>query len=144
MESPDGLSNTKSPSVRQPPTLRQVIRLLATLGGFLGRRSDCEPGKKSRWRGLQRLDDLITMCKIMSPPPAKLNKASPVFSNKMWVKISPEGDGWGEDHKCRLKKIYKKVYSGKIRFKVNSRKKKYIMEPINPHCPCHRADHCSW
>jgi hypothetical protein len=65
----------------KPPTLRQAIHLLATLGGFLGRKGDGEPGTKSLWLGLQRLDDLTAMWKIMSPPPAQQNKASPVSSN---------------------------------------------------------------
>ncbi len=41
------------------PTLRQVVREIACLGGFLGRRGDGEPGAKSLWRGLQRLNDLL-------------------------------------------------------------------------------------
>jgi hypothetical protein len=65
----------------KPPTLRQAIHLLATLGGFLGRKGDGEPGTKSLWLGLQRLDDLTAMWKIMLPPPTQQNKASPVSSN---------------------------------------------------------------
>ncbi len=48
----------KSPE--QAPTLREAIHLVASLGGFLGRKSDGEPGTQTLWRGLQRLDD-ITM-----------------------------------------------------------------------------------
>lgn len=40
-----------------PPTLNQVIRLIATLGGFLGRKGDGEPGVKTLWLGLQRVAD---------------------------------------------------------------------------------------
>ena len=39
------------------PTLNQMIRLIASLGGFLGRKSDGEPGAKTLWIGLQRTVD---------------------------------------------------------------------------------------
>ncbi len=38
------------------PSLREVTRIVAGLGGFLGRKGDGEPGIKSLWLGLQRLD----------------------------------------------------------------------------------------
>jgi hypothetical protein len=50
----------------QPPSLRQAMRMLATLGGFLGRKGDGEPGTKSIWLGLQHLDDLAVMWKFMA------------------------------------------------------------------------------
>jgi hypothetical protein len=37
----------------QPPTLNEMIRLIASFGGFLGRKCDGEPGAKSLWQGLQ-------------------------------------------------------------------------------------------
>jgi len=49
----------------RPPSLRGAIRMVASLGGFLGRKSDGEPGTKSLWIGLQRLDDLTAMWKVM-------------------------------------------------------------------------------
>jgi hypothetical protein len=36
-------------------TVREVLRAIATLGGFLGRKSDGEPGWKTIWRGLETL-----------------------------------------------------------------------------------------
>jgi hypothetical protein len=42
------------------PTVRAVVREIAGLGGFLGRRGDGEPGAITLWRGLRRLDDLRT------------------------------------------------------------------------------------
>jgi hypothetical protein len=42
----------------EPPSLRQMIRAVARLGGFLGRQADGEPGTQSLWRGLQRMDDI--------------------------------------------------------------------------------------
>lgn len=43
----------------QTPTLNEVLRNLATLGGFLGRKSDGEPGAKSIWKGFQRMQDCV-------------------------------------------------------------------------------------
>jgi hypothetical protein len=42
---------------KHAPKLNQVIRPIATLGGFLGRKSDGEPGVKTLWLGLQRVAD---------------------------------------------------------------------------------------
>lgn len=41
-----------------PPTVRQVVRWIAQLGGFLGRKRDGEPGITVIWRGWQRLQDM--------------------------------------------------------------------------------------
>lgn len=41
----------------EPPSLRDAVRMIATLGGFLGRKSDGEPGTETIWRGLERLGD---------------------------------------------------------------------------------------
>lgn len=41
-----------------PPTLREAMIMVASLGGFLNRKSDGEPGTETIWRGLQRLDDI--------------------------------------------------------------------------------------
>jgi len=40
------------------PSLRDAQRTVARLGGFLGRKGDGDPGVKSIWIGLQRLDDI--------------------------------------------------------------------------------------
>jgi len=37
----------------------QALRNLATLGGFLGRKSDGDPGAKSIWIGFQRIQDCV-------------------------------------------------------------------------------------
>ena len=41
-----------------PPTVRQAVRWIAKLGGFLGRKGDGEPGITVIWRGWQRLQDI--------------------------------------------------------------------------------------
>jgi len=58
--------NPKPPE--HPPTLREAMRMVASLGGFLGRKRDGEPGTKSLWLGLQRLDDLSSMWKLLISP----------------------------------------------------------------------------
>lgn len=56
---------TKSPIPSlEPPSLREAVRMTARLGGFLGRKGDGEPGTKTLWLGLQRLDDITAMWKI--------------------------------------------------------------------------------
>jgi hypothetical protein len=42
-----------------PPSLREAVRRIARLGGFLGRKGDGEPGVKTLWRGLRRLNDMV-------------------------------------------------------------------------------------
>jgi hypothetical protein len=44
----------------QPPPLREMVRALAQLGGFLARTGDGEPGIKSIWQGYQRLHNFST------------------------------------------------------------------------------------
>jgi hypothetical protein len=53
----------------QPPSLREAMRMVATLGGFLGRKADGEPGTKTLWLGLQYLDVMTVMWKILEHPP---------------------------------------------------------------------------
>jgi hypothetical protein len=45
----------KKPAPAMPPRLNEVLRLIAQLGGFLGRKSDGEPGVKTIWQGLQKV-----------------------------------------------------------------------------------------
>lgn len=44
----------------KPPCVNEVLRLVATLGGFLARKGDGEPGAKTIWQGLQRVMDAAT------------------------------------------------------------------------------------
>jgi hypothetical protein len=52
------------PLPQQPPPLNEVLRLIARLGGFLGRKSDGEPGLKTIWLGLQRVMDFAAGIKF--------------------------------------------------------------------------------
>ena len=51
----------------QPPSLNQAMRLVASLGGFLGRKGDGNPGTQTLWLGLQRLDDITEAYKVFAP-----------------------------------------------------------------------------
>jgi hypothetical protein len=54
-----------------PPTLKEAISMVATLGGFLNRKSDGQPGTETIWRGLQRLDDITKayIAFVLKPQP---------------------------------------------------------------------------
>ena len=51
------MKRTSTPPV-EPPSLRQAVRWIAQLGGFLARKSDGEPGVKTLWLGWRRLGDI--------------------------------------------------------------------------------------
>jgi hypothetical protein len=50
---------------KKPPTLNQMIRMVASLGGFLGRKRDGEPGAKTLWIGMQRVMDAVITIQIL-------------------------------------------------------------------------------
>jgi transposase Tn5 family protein len=59
----------------EPPSLRETTRLVASLGGFLGRNCDDEPGTQTLRLELLRLDDITAMYQVFTiafarPPPA--------------------------------------------------------------------------
>jgi hypothetical protein len=47
------LAKKKLPA--KTPTVNEVVRLIAKLGGFLARKGDGEPGAKTIWRGLDKV-----------------------------------------------------------------------------------------
>ena len=49
---------------KTPPSVRQAVRWIAQLGGFMGRKGDGEPGPMTLWRGLHRLNDLTAMWRL--------------------------------------------------------------------------------
>ena len=71
---------------KNPPLLGEAMRMVASLGGFLGRKCDGNPGTKTLWLGLQRLDAMTEMYKIcitmyapelLHPPPRGQPQRSP-------------------------------------------------------------------
>ena len=49
----------KKPIPKTSPILRDLIRQIAMLGGFLGRKGDGEPGAKNLWLGFQHVSDFV-------------------------------------------------------------------------------------
>lgn len=45
----------RTPPPKTPPSLNELIRIVAGFGGFLGRKSDGEPGPKAIWTGMSKL-----------------------------------------------------------------------------------------
>ena len=56
--------NKRTPPTEAPP-VRDVVRLIAKLGGFLARKGDGEPGVKTFWIGMKRLRDFVTGVDLM-------------------------------------------------------------------------------
>jgi hypothetical protein len=48
----------KQPPPSQPPPMKEMVGLVASLGGWLGRKCDGDPGPKAMWVGMQRMTDL--------------------------------------------------------------------------------------
>lgn len=44
---------------QKPPRLGELVCLIASLGGYLGRKHDGPPGPKTMWIGLQRMRDFV-------------------------------------------------------------------------------------
>ena len=58
-------NKTTTPPTKTPP-LRDVVRWIAKLGGYLGRNSDPPPGTQVLWKGLQRFDDIVETVKVFT------------------------------------------------------------------------------
>jgi hypothetical protein len=52
-------------------TVREFVRGVAKLGGFLGRKHDGEPGVLTLWRGYQRLQDMLQGYQLQTSPAPK-------------------------------------------------------------------------
>jgi len=53
------LVTQRRPPPDEPPSLDTMVRMVATLGGFLNRKYDGFPGPKALWIGLQRAADFV-------------------------------------------------------------------------------------
>ncbi len=58
----------KRPANASVPNLREAIRMVAKLGGFIGRKSDGEPSTETLWRGLLCLDGMTRGWRLASGP----------------------------------------------------------------------------
>ena len=58
------LLHMKRPPPKTPPPLREMVRMLAQLGGFLARKGDGEPGSETLWRGYMVLQQAIMALEI--------------------------------------------------------------------------------
>ena len=70
MEGTDSVHDQEFGCIESGLTLRDMTHDVATLGGFLGRKGDSEPGAQTLWLGLQRLDDIVAMWQAISGLPA--------------------------------------------------------------------------
>jgi len=59
---------TKKAPPATPPRLNEVVRRVAMLGGFIGRKGDGEPGVKTIWLGLQRVMDCVAGLRFLREP----------------------------------------------------------------------------
>jgi hypothetical protein len=53
------LVTQRKPPPEKPPSLDTMVRMVASLGGFLNRKADGPPGPKTLWIGLQRVPDFV-------------------------------------------------------------------------------------
>lgn len=60
---------TKTPPPPIPPTLRIALRMIASLGGFLGRKGDGDPGPTTTWRGYERVMVITDAYRIFTADP---------------------------------------------------------------------------
>jgi hypothetical protein len=51
----------------EPPTLGEMVTMIARLGGHLGRTHDGPPGPKAMWIGMQRMMDLALAWRTFGP-----------------------------------------------------------------------------
>lgn len=58
---------TKKEPPKNPPTLNEIIIMIAKLGGFLCRKRDAYPGPKVMWIGMQRMRDFALAWDIFGP-----------------------------------------------------------------------------
>lgn len=63
--------STKKPPPTTPPKIGELILMIAKLGGFLGRKSDGEPGPKAMWVGMQKMKDFTLAWKTFHSLPPK-------------------------------------------------------------------------
>lgn len=61
----------RTPPPDEPPKLQDMIRIVATLGGFLARTGDGQPGPKTIWTGLDMVRHFVTALAAQAEVTAK-------------------------------------------------------------------------
>ena len=56
----------KEPPPDKPPSLQVMVNMIASMGGYLNRKNDTEPGPTTLWIGLQRLRDFLLAKQALS------------------------------------------------------------------------------
>ena len=59
---------TKKTPPATPPRLRDIVRMAAKLGGYLGRKGDGLPGAKTLWIGLGKIRSYIEVSAVLGEP----------------------------------------------------------------------------
>ena len=57
----------KTPPPSSPPTLQEMVRMVAQLGGYVNRKRTDEPDPQTVWLGLQRTHDIANCWLIFGP-----------------------------------------------------------------------------
>ena len=74
------IHRTSTPPATAPP-LRQALRWIASLGGFLGRKGDGEPGVQTIWNGFHELIALTDMYRIMNTDKSRKSRHVKIVGN---------------------------------------------------------------
>ena len=64
----------QAPPPETPPTIEEMVYLIASLGGHLGRTHDGPPGPKTMWIGMQRMTDLALAWRTFGPKNTKTRR----------------------------------------------------------------------
>jgi len=60
------MASKKEKPPENPPNLKVIVSMIASLGGFLNRKNDGDPGIKVMWLGMQRMADMALMLEVNS------------------------------------------------------------------------------
>jgi Transposase DNA-binding/Transposase Tn5 dimerisation domain len=64
----------QQPPPTKPPSLERMVELIASLGGYLGRKHDGPPGPQTLWIGIQRMRDYAMAWQTFGPARSRTKK----------------------------------------------------------------------
>src|SRR5215203_5766832 len=79
-------------------TSDQFWRSIARLGGFIGRKSDGDPGWQTTWDGWVRFLDMISAIETINI--AKLDTQQETFESSLWYELASTLDNYRDEEKC--------------------------------------------